>query len=608
LSLDKISDYAFISDCHSGALVSSSGAIDWLCVPRFDSPSVFGRLLDPSAGYWKICPTEPATAKRQYLENTLVLETTFETSNGVVQLTDAMALGVGDRGHDIGRGVPHTVIRSLICVDGEMQLEVHCAPRLDYGLIVPVLERDGNSVQGRGGDAVVHLSTPLLLDLRDGNAVGRFTLKKGQQLYFALQFRTAVEEMPVTLSQDEIANYLTESVKGWQSWSGIHQHYVGPWRDLVLHSGRVLQGLTYFPTGAIVAAATTSLPEVVGGNRNWDYRFTWVRDASFTMEALWVAACPDEATKFFSFLAGAALTQVHLGNDLQIMFGVGGESDLTERILPHLAGWRNSQPVRVGNDAWNQRQLDVYGELLSAVSLLSSRLADMADSTREFLVDVVDAAASRWQQKDQGIWEMRGEPRHFLYSKLMCWVALDRALRVVDLLKAEGRVSFWSDVSNQIRESILEHGWSEKASAFTQSYGSDDLDASSLMMAIVGFLPPTDPRILQTIGATVAHLTDAHGLVRRYASNDGLEGTEGSFLLCTFWLAHAQALAGLIKEARATFEVAISFANDVGLLSEEIHPTNRELIGNFPQAFSHIGLINAAWAIAQAGIDNTPNN
>ncbi|MBB5327900.1 GH15 family glucan-1,4-alpha-glucosidase [Edaphobacter lichenicola] len=443
------------------------------------------------------------------------------------------------------------------------------------------------------------LSTPLDLEIVESAARTEFTLNSGQALHFSLQHRSILDEPLSSWSQTEIADHSSDTVEGWQTWSQLHQNYQGPWKELVAHSGRVLQALTYFPTGAIVAAPTTSLPESVGGDRNWDYRFTWVRDASFTLEALWVAACPDEALKFFNFLAEAALTQVRKGADLQIMFGIRGEHDLTERTLPQMCGWRDSSPVRIGNGAWNQRQLDVYGELMGAVFLLRQHLNDLDELTREFLVSVVDAAASRWQQKDQGIWEIRGEPRHFLYSKLMCWVALDRGIQMAELLQAADSVSSWRQTREEIRGAILSQGWSQKVGSFSQAFGTDDLDASSLMIPIVGFLPADDARVLSTIDATVAHLTDQHGLVFRYVAQDGLSGKEGSFLLCTFWLAQAQAMSGQLDRAKETFAKAIGFANDVGLLSEEILPDTKELLGNFPQAFSHIGLVNAAWAIFQ---------
>jgi GH15 family glucan-1,4-alpha-glucosidase len=368
----------------------------------------------------------------------------------------------------------------------------------------------------------------------------------------------------------------------------------------VHHSGRVLQALTFARTGAIVAAPTTSLPETVGGQRNWDYRYTWVRDASLTMEALWVAACPTEAGLFFVFLADAAATLPQTGADLQIMFGIGGERDLTERELPHLTGWRGSAPVRIGNGAWTQRQLDVYGELLSAAQRLVDKLGELDPVTRKFLTAAADTAATRWQEADQGIWEIRGEPRHFLYSKLMCWVALERAIALATLLDAEDRVPAWTAARGQIRTAILDQGWSERAGAFTQAFGGEELDASSLMLAITGFLPATDPRMKATIDATAARLTDKRGLVYRYLSRDGLAGDEGTFLLCTFWLAQAQALADQVDAATATFERAIAAVSDVGLLAEEVDPHDGQMIGNFPQAFSHIGLVNAAWTIAEA--------
>jgi GH15 family glucan-1,4-alpha-glucosidase len=391
-------------------------------------------------------------------------------------------------------------------------------------------------------------------------------------------------------------------VTAWLAWSELHQTYEGPWRDLVHHSGRVLQALSYQPTSAIVAAPTTSLPESVGGTRNWDYRYTWVRDASLTMGALWVAACPDEAIDFFRFMLTAAATyRPH--DTLQIMFGIGGEHDLSERELPHLRGWRDSRPVRVGNGAWRQRQTDVYGELLGAAHLLWDQLVDVDDQMRGFLVALADTAMRVWREPDNGIWEVRGEPRHFLHSKLMCWVALDRAIALADRLDATGRVPEWTQTRDQIKETILHDGWNAQAGAYTQSFGSLELDASVLMMPIVGLVPAADPRMLATLDAIVERLTDERGLVYRYRTSagvDGLPGDEGTFLLCTYWLAQAQALAGRVADARATFENATAYASDVGLLAEEVDPATGELLGNFPQAFSHIGLVNAAWAIAQA--------
>ncbi len=600
LSELPISEYAFLSDSHTAALVSRGGSVDWLCFPRFDSPATFGRLLDDTAGHWTIRPAGDARVSRRYVERALVLETRFETGGGEAILTDALSVGPNERGHELGAHAPHALLRQVRGIQGEVEIEVEYAPRPEYGIVTPLLAPVDGGLLARGGAAVLLLSSPVVWEIAAGTAHARITIREGEVLGFALQYRSSSDDAPARWSQEEIAKVLEETVRAWQSWSDIHQNYQGPWKDLVHQSGRVLQGLTYFPTGAMVAAATTSLPEEVGGDRNWDYRFCWVRDASFTLEALWVAACPDEAHKFFDFLSGAALTQVRRGMDLQIMFGIGGEHDLTERELPHLTGWRGSRPVRIGNGAWNQRQLDVYGEILGAVYRLRDRLPELGDVTREFLIGLVDTAGERWRERDQGIWEVRGEPRHFLYSKLMCWVALDQGIRLADILNAHHRVQDWTAKREEIGRTILEKGWNESAGAFTQSFGDDALDASNLIMPMVGFLPATDPRMRATIDAIAERLTDSRGLVYRYRAPDGLEGEEGTFLLCTFWLAQALALAGEVPRARKTFEAAVEFVNDVGLLSEEVDPTTGELIGNFPQAFSHIGLVNAAWAIAQA--------
>jgi len=345
------------------------------------------------------------------------------------------------------------------------------------------------------------------------------------------------------------------------------------------------------------------LPEGIGGERNWDYRFSWVRDASFTMEASWVAACPDEAVDFFAFMTTAGATSAGAERGLQIMFGIGGEHDLTERTLPHLRGWRESRPVRIGNGTWNQQQIDVYGELLAAAHRLVDQLADIDEDTRSFVVGLADTATVRWRETDQGIWEVRGEPRHFLYSKVMCWVALDRAIKLAPLMGANGKVGEWKHAKDEIWETVVADGWSDTTGAFTQSFGSEALDASNLMLPIVGFLPADDPRMLGTIDAIDERLTDERGLVYRYLTEDGVDGLaggEGTFLLCTFWLAQALALAGRVERARAVFERAVGYVNDVGLLAEEVDPETGELFGNFPQAFSHIGLVNAAWAISEA--------
>ena len=594
-----IGEYALLSDCRSAALVSRDGSVDWLCFPRFDGPSVFCRLLDPAGGHFAIRPAGEFQVSRRYVDQTLVLETTFTTADGTAVLTDALAVGRNERGHHLGAQSPGTLLRSLVCTRGEIQAEVSYAPRPEYGLIHPVLVPVPGGLAARGGANRLFLSTSVSFGVDDATATARVRLAAGQAAVFALGHGDMAGPPLAPWTEGEIISRLDDTLEGWRSWSAIHQNYEGPWRELVHHSGRVLQAMTFAPTGAIVAAPTTSLPETVGGERNWDYRYTWVRDASLTMEALWVAACPDEANKFFAFLANAAASGQR-GADLQIMFGIGGERDLSERELPRLAGWRGSRPVRVGNGAWSQRQLDVYGELLGAAQRLVDQLGELDPVTRRFLAAAADTAAARWREKDQGIWEIRGEPRDFLYSKLMCWVAVDCAITLASHLGAEDRVADWVAARNEIRAAILDRGWNERAGAFTQAFGSEDLDASSLMLTITGFLAADDPRMKATIDAIARRLTDERGLVYRYLAHDGLAGGEGTFLLCTFWLAQAQALTGDVEAATVTFERAVAAINDVGLLAEEVDPRNGEMIGNFPQAFSHIGLINAAWAITQA--------
>jgi GH15 family glucan-1,4-alpha-glucosidase len=604
MSSTAIADHAFLSDRHSCALIDRAGSVEWLCFPRFDGPSVFARLLDDDAGHWQVAPEPEWTATRRYAGRSLALETTFRTTNGELVLTDALGLGPDNGGHRLGTDVPHALVRRLACTSGEIDVAVDYRPRPEYGLIVPLLSRVDGGVAARGGADWLVLTLPGDVTVHEGRARAVLHLTAGDVVHLALQRSTLGDAVPAHVwPQDELAELLDRTLAAWESWCDLHQAYEGPWRDLVHVSGRVLQGLSYQPSGAIVAAGTTSLPEGVGGERNWDYRYAWVRDASFTMEALWVAACPDEAEDFFAFMTTAGAGGVGPAESLQIMFGVGGEHDLSERTLPHLRGWRESRPVRVGNGAWNQQQVDVYGELLGAAARLSEQTPRLDEETRSFLRACADTAAVRWHDRDQGIWEVRGEPQHFLYSKVMCWVALDRAIALAPRLKCEDRVDEWKHVREEIADAVLERGWNDEAGAYTQSFGSTALDASNLMLPIVGFLPADDPRMLATIDAIAERLTDDRGLVYRYRTEegvDGLAGEEGTFLLCTFWLAQALALAGQVDRAREVFERAASFVTDLGLLAEEVDPETGELLGNIPQAFSHIGLVNAAWAIDQA--------
>lgn len=597
---EPIGDYALLSDCQGSALVSRGGSIDWACLPRFDSPSTFARLLDERAGHWRLGPAHTASSHRAYLDDTMVLRTTYRTKTGTLAVTDALALGIDERGHQIGHASPHVLLRIAEVVEGHVEVETELAIRPEYGLTVPVLFPCEGGWLSRGGPTAYALSTDAPIDAQPGRAVARWRLDAGQRRRFALLACSPWDPAPPMLSAAQIDKLVDDTIAGWRSWSGLHQSYDGPYAELVRHSGRVLQALTYAPSGAVVAAPTTSLPETAGGERNWDYRFCWVRDASLTLQALWVAACPDEAADFFDFFATAAGGEVDGGLALQIVYGIGGERLLTEHRLDHLAGWRDSRPVRVGNGAWDQVQLDVFGELLDAFAVLSDEIGELPPFTREFLVRVADAAALRWVEPDQGIWEVRGGPQHFLYSKLMCWVALDRAINLADRLQAQHKVPDWMKTRDEIRSAIECDGWSDTAGAYTQAFGSDALDASALRMPMVGFVEAGEPRMRSTIEAIAAQLTDEQGMVYRYRADDGLSGAEGSFVFCTFWLARCLALLGQPDRARTVFDRAAAHANDVGLLAEEVDFATGDLLGNFPQAFSHIGLITAAWAIAQA--------
>ena len=597
-----VDQHALLSDCGAAALVTSAGSVDWLCLPRFDNAPVLARVLDNEAGHFSIAPVGGGIASsRRYRPYGLVLETIWETADGALELTEAMMLGRREQGHELGRSSPGVLLRQVRCTRGAVTVQVEYAPRPEFGLVHPRLRAVPNAILAQGGATVLVLSTALEMELDKATASAEVILTEGQRLAFALEQASAWDAEPSPWTPRKIRRRLNATETSWRSWSELHQAYEGPHRELVHHSGVVLQGLTYARTGAVVAAPTTSLPEGVGSARTWDYRFTWVRDASMTMQGLWIAACPEEAGRFFSFLATAASTQLERGLDLQIMFGIGGERDLSERELPHLGGWRDSAPVRTGNDAWSQRQLDVYGSLLDAAHTVREQLGGVDDVTRRFLVAAVDTAAERWQTDDQGIWEMRGPARPYLHSKLMCWVAVDRGLAMSDALRPdEEKTAAWSTARDAIRDAILTQGWSDGAGAFTQSFGSDELDASALLLAVVGFLPPDDPQLLATIDAVERDLADDRGLLYRYRGDDGLEGPEGTFLLCTFWLAQALAITGQVERARVVLDRAAACATTLGLFAEQVDSATGELLGNFPQAFSHLGLVTAAHALGEA--------
>ncbi|HUO72245.1 MAG TPA: glycoside hydrolase family 15 protein [Solirubrobacteraceae bacterium] len=598
-----IADYGLIADCNSAALVDRGGSIDWLCMPRYDSPSVFAGILDPSGGHWAIAPTERYETERRYRPGTLVIETTFTTQSGSVKLTDAMAFAEGQRHHELGLSSPHLLLRLVEGLTGDVELSLELAPRPEYGLVMPLFRQTEHGGRTFGGPNQVVVSAGVPTAIEDATMRATFTVTAGQTVGFALQWAPPEGPAPEPLSTERVAARIEDTVDGWRSWEAEHDIYEGPHRDLVRLSSRVLKGLTYRPTGAIVAAPTTSLPETVGGERNWDYRYAWIRDASLTLEALYIGACSDEAGDFVSFMTSSAGGRAS-EHSLQIMYGISGEHDLTERELTHLRGWRDSAPVRVGNGAWGQTQLDAYGELLNSLSLYRDQLGELHPEIQRFVADLANTAARRWRETDAGMWEMRGEPRHHLSSKVLCWVALDRALALAPQLGEHAEIDHWTAERDQIRESVLTRGWSESRQAYAQSFDSDELDAAQLLMPILGFLPATDERMRSTIEAIASELTE-DGLVLRYRNAeglnaDGLTGEEGTFVICSFWLVSALAKAGEVDRAEAMFDTLVAYANDLGLLAEEIDAHTGELLGNFPQAFSHIGLVTAAWEIDKA--------
>ncbi len=584
-----ISDYGFLSDCHSAALVDRNGSVDWWCVPRFDSPSVFGRLLDADAGHWTLSPAGAFDSRRSYLQDTLVLRTVFSTATGEVAVTDALAFEPGARGHDIGLRSPHVLLRRVEGLSGTVEMASELAPRMEYGRTEPHLLAGPEGVVARGGPVRLSCTGPVAWTCRDGAARARFTVAASESVQLRLAYLRSFAADPYTSSEPSGRECLEDTVEAWQSWAERHVSYDGSFPDEVRRSSIVLQGLTYQPSGAVVAAATTSLPERMGGELNFDYRFAWLRDLSLTIRSLWVAACPDEPARLFDWFAGAA--GHYRGGLVQIMYGVEGERDLSEHELEHLSGYRGSRPVRVGNDAWRQKQLDVLGEVLEAAHILRDSLGDLEAAVQDMLVALADRAASGWQESDAGMWEARDAQRAYTSSKVMCWVALDRAVDLAPRLGAGADAGRWAVAREQVHGAILSQAWSERAGAYTGAFGSDDLDASVLLLPLVGFLPARDERMWRTITAIERELSSG-GLVRRWPSDPS------GFLICTYWLVECLAMGGEVERATELFHRASAHANDLGLLSEEADPATGEQLGNVPQAFSHVGLVNAAWRIA----------
>ena len=584
-----IEGYGFLSDCRSAALVSIDGSVDWWCPAKFDAPSVFARILDPDAGHWSIAPLGAASVSRAYVGESLVLRTVWETDSGVITVTDALAFEPGARGHEIGTRSPRTLVRWVEGITGTVEVAMAFAPRMEYGRVTPhLVERDGG-LEAVGGQVTLTLRTDLSLSV-DGpaaRATADFEVSAGSAIGFALSYRGTFDtERPAPL--DPSAS-VADTVEAWTSWSDEHQEYEGAYRELVRHSAVVLQGLTYQRSGAVVAAATTSLPEELGGHRNYDYRYSWLRDFSFTMRSLWVAACPDESDRLLQSVA-SAVGQVG-PHPVPVMYGIEGERELMEYELEHLDGFAASRPVRVGNAAWQQRQHDVLGEVIAAAYLLRDTVGRFGPETRALLVGLADKAVDDWAEPDAGMWEARDADRHYLSSKVMCWVATDLAVRLADDLRASAEdVDRWTRARDEIRAAVRDRGWNEEVGAYTGAFDSSDLDASVLVLPLVDFLPITDERMARTIDLIEDRLGDGV-LIRRWDEDPA------AFVLCSFWLAECRAMAGDVDRAKTIFDEVVSYASDLGLFAEQLDRKTGAHLGNTPQALSHIGLINAAWRI-----------
>jgi len=577
-----IADYAVLGDTRTAALVGRDGSIDWLCLPRFDAAACFAALLGEARhGRWSIAPADDVVrTARRYREGTLVLETEFTTASGAVRIVDCMPPA---------ESIPN-VLRLVEGISGEVSMRMELIIRFDYGRIVPWVRRlEGALVAVAGPDALA-LHTPVEVRGEDLTSTAAFVVKAGECVPFVLSWYPSHQEPPPAL---DIAATIAAAESWWRDWSS-RCVYRGQWHDAVVRSLIVLKALTYAPTGGIVAAVTTSLPERLGGERNWDYRYCWLRDATFTLYALMLGGFRDEACAWRDWLLRAV---AGAPEQLQIMYGVSGERRLPELTLDWLPGYARSAPVRIGNAAVKQFQLDVYGEVIDTLyhaEKIGLPADPVASSLERKLLDFLEGA---WTDVDTGIWEVRGPRQHFTHSKMMTWVAFDRAVKAAERFGLDGPVERWRRLRNAIHKEVCEKGFDREKNAFTQAYGSRNLDASLLMMALVGFLPPTDERVIGTVRAIERELVE-DGFVLRYRSEeteDGLPAGEGAFLPCSFWLADNYALMGRKAEACALFNRLLSLRNDVGLLAEEYDCKDRLLLGNFPQAFSHVGLVNTAY-------------
>ena len=584
-----IADHGVIGDLRTVALVGSEGTIDWYCPGRFDAPSVFGALLDKEkGGRYSIAPArEGWTSQQFYFPETNVLITRFLTGDGVAEVIDFMpVMQPGDEGD--GR-----LVRTVLSIKGEMAFRIAVEPAFDYARAPHETHLTEHGVLFRSQDLSLGLSSPVPLTTQNGGAYAEFTVKEEERVSFVLGSIDGTGPRPY--SEEEARRLFIDTTSFWGRWVG-QSRYRGRWREMVDRSALTLKLLTYQPTGAIVAAATTSLPEQLGGERNWDYRFTWIRDASFSMYALLRLGFTEEAAAFMNWLTNRFRERKGGGAEpLQIMYGIDGRAELTEESLDHLEGYRGSAPVRIGNGAFDQRQLDIYGELIDSVYLYNKYGKPISHDAWSNVSDVVDWVAENWDLTDEGVWETRGGQQKFTYSRLMTWVAVERAIRIARQRGLPADLVKWMKVRDDIYRQIMTQGWHEKRGVFVQHYETDVLDASVLLMPLVKFVGPTDPRWLSTLDRITEELV-SDSLVYRYnaaASPDGLEGDEGTFSICSFWYVEALARSGRLDEARLAFEKMLTYGNHLGLYSEEIGPTGEQL-GNFPQAFTHLALISAA--------------
>ncbi|HYY73735.1 MAG TPA: glycoside hydrolase family 15 protein [Solirubrobacterales bacterium] len=595
-----IAEYAFLSDCHTGALVAPDGAIDWLCVPRFDSPSIFGSLLDREAGSFRVGPFGiNVPVARIYEPGTNTLATTWHTPTGWIVVRDALTLGPRTGEDTI---TPHTrppadedgdhmLVRAVVCLDGHVEVELVCEPVFDYGR-VPVewtlVDGSRHAADATGGELTVRLATDMEMGIEQGRVRARHFLRQGDQLFCSLSW---AEGLVSPADVDEANARLAATTRFWRSWiegARIPDH---PYRHAIQRSALAIKGLTYMPTGATVAALTTSLPETPGGGRNWDYRFTWIRDATFTLQALHFLNLDWEADEFMQFVADL---QPNDDGALQIMYGIDGRRDLTESTRDELSGYAGASPVRVGNGAFDQRQNDVYGAVLDSIFLHTRRSQRLPRRLWPIVEAQAKCATAVWQDPDQGIWEARGDPQHYVSSKLMCWVALDRAAKLAGIRGDSEKQEAWASTADAIHADILEHG--VRDGVLRQHYDTDALDASTLLAAIFGFLPPDDEVLRKSVLAIATDLTE-HGFVLRYKTDetdDGLSGKEGTFLICSFWLVSALAIVGEDQAARDLMSRLLRVASPLGLFAEEFETESGHHLGNFPQAFSHLALIEAA--------------